>query len=228
MAAWGDLDAEVDIDESIINKFAFSFGRGMAELLKKVDPNKYKSLPSLSFPAVVGGVAGPRLGSSVPLSSVLLPVCWGAGLTARSCELQSGGGKFLRFVPDPLSRWSTAPASVDTLGTAAAIKSTSLRSTASGEPYETLVDALLPSLEQDFGIRPIHAHPFSLRQWVSLRLPSEVCFTQVMDSVAESLSANWTWSGGSVFLGPPGGCGTGCQSLADDACRMSASLLSAR
>jgi hypothetical protein len=314
MSIWDGLHGSVDVDRDLVGKFADSFNRGMIELISRLSDET--PIPALSFPTVSGGVSV-RASGQTPFDTILLPVCWGAGLTARSYQAPPSGNAFLRFIPDPLSEYATAPSDVDTLQSAATPQSlalllgghdafelevvswgdgtvvptsgdnlvivgidnsnllhirifddsgsrvidtdetelpaaqaaaiAALKQQVSGllpphiptgdekvrviseatsivgrtrqDPF--IVETLLPLLEQVFGISRIQAHPFSLRQWVSLRLPVSTCFTQVMDAVAHSLRAHWTWARDGVYLGPPEDCGNSCRGSADQACSAS-------
>src|SRR5271166_2658248 len=103
MSVWDGLRGSVDIDQDVLDKFADSFNRGMVELVKKLSDGT--PIPTLSFPSVSGGVAV-RASGSTPFDTILLPVCWGAGLTPRSCQVQPSGNAFLRFLPDPLAEYA--------------------------------------------------------------------------------------------------------------------------
>jgi hypothetical protein len=183
-------------------------------------PNQ-EQIPALVFPEVAGPILLPFGDTAVPLKDVLPLVCWQAGLTPRPCDYSTDGGSqaVLRFILDPLHRWSTAPTSVATLKRAAgnllaadilspkkksdpAQKLAPTHHAAGALQTDLLVEPLLATMDDKWNVR-IQAHPSSLRQWVSLRLAERVCFTEVMDAVAASLYASWTWSGEVVLLGPP-------------------------
>lgn len=221
MSVWDSLDkVNVSYDDNLRTAFKNSIAAGLTELARRVSA----PFPTLSFPTLSGSAPLPLPNVvSVAPKDILFPVCWGAGLSPRPCNLDSAGNTaLLGFVSDPLHPWSIGPAPLERLKLAADLKPSSdihfshrkqeHMNVASWENVtedtgqsNLFVESILPVLEKVFGV-VIQVHPFSLRQWVSLRLPVKVCFTQVMNAISMSLSANWTWSGEVVLLGPPANC----------------------
>ncbi len=222
MSVWTDFESlTIDDADTLSDEFALSFDKGITKLVIAIiteASGDNRTYPSFAFPSVGRPIAFP-FSDEVLASELLLDVCWAAGLSPRAVNLLADGTKgSLRFVVDPLSTWATARISVDALKDSADLNIDPLNVLTGGtDSGEFVGEMQLEEILEKLDVFSIQAHPLSLQQWVSLRLPNPVCFTQFMDAIAFSLSAHWTWAGNAVYLGPPG-CSGACSSSKSEAC----------
>jgi len=217
---WDKLNTLVELGESLRNSFLKSFDQGVVALIIKSpeSPGQPFDKPLITAAPTNVPVSIAMPDAVHPFIEILLATTSVVGLTLRSYDFNNPDRSILRIVRDPLSAWSNSQVTLNQIKEAAKIKDLKdfLDPLDSKAHRDFVVETLLLSLEKHFSIGPIQAHPRSLRQWVSLRLPENGCFTQVMDAIGMSLSADWTWSGNGVFLGPPS-CTNGCQGIGTNA-----------